>query len=144
MQSISAIFSDDILIVTDGQLIRKQSDCALLPRSGKKIDPRDRAILLDYLSRWFKQSWQVSVVSKLYSIIRSGSHPAIYGATVHLTVEASSYKDEGWMFFVWDFTDPERPQIMTRTWQPDIIGDSQIITLSDFYTPTRSSKIPLP
>lgn len=139
MQSISALFSDDILIVTDGPLMRKQSYHAWQPRNGKKIDSRYRAEYINNLRKLFRTSQQVSAVADNVAITRSGTTPDIYGATVHLTVEAGPYKDGGWMFFVWDFAAPERPQIIVRTWQPDnIISDkSQIITLSDFYTPTR-------
>lgn len=139
LQTLSDIFSNDILIVTNGPLMRKQGDNALQPRTGKGVDSRYRAEYISNLRKLFRMNQQVSAVADNVAITRSGTAPEIYGATVHLSVEAGPYKDGGWMFLVWDFADPERPKIMTRTWQPDntISDQSQIIKLSDFYTPTR-------
>ena len=62
----------------------------------------------------------------------------IYGVTVHQRWNSSNYSDEGYVFMVWDFTQPDEPQIHVRTWQPEFLDkgvrfDSRnVFTLGDF------------
>jgi cysteine synthase len=70
-------------------------------------------------------------------------HPTIagiYGVTVHQKWTSSRYKDEGYVFMIWDFRNPDRPQIHVRTWQPEYVDKSKgqklnpndVFTLGDF------------
>ena len=70
-------------------------------------------------------------------------HPTIkgiYGVTVHQKWNTARYSDEGYVFMVWDFRNPDAPQIHVRTWQPDYIdkehgqklNPNDVFSLGDF------------
>ena len=68
-------------------------------------------------------------------------HPAkdgFYGVTLKQGWVADRYSDEGYLFLLWDFTNPEAPQIHVRTWQPTEyetgkpIEEEEIFTIDDF------------
>ena len=70
------------------------------------------------------------------SLMRHSSKENIYGVTLHQTWQTSGYSDEGWLFLLWDFSDPEHPQIHVRTWQPDqLAAKDGVFALDDFFIP---------
>ena len=61
-----------------------------------------------------------------------------YGVTVHqLYANSSGYKDDGYLFMLWDFRDKDQVQIHVRTWQPRWMNDNhpEEIAQEDIFTP---------
>ena len=46
----------------------------------------------------------------------------IYGVSFLLTWACGNYRDEGYLFQLWDFTNESSPQIHVTTWQPSMIN----------------------
>ncbi|MDE5878216.1 MAG: hypothetical protein K2H47_12070 [Muribaculaceae bacterium] len=70
------------------------------------------------------------------SLNRHGLHRNIYGLTFHQLFVTDSYKEGGWLFFLWDFEDSEKPTIHISRWQSDTDASiNGIYTLEDFYIP---------
>ena len=64
-----------------------------------------------------------------FEIVRILQHPinkCIYGVTFHMSYSYEKVYSGGYLFFLWDFTDENQPQIHVRTWQPDQINGGRI------------------
>lgn len=140
MDFLEQVYSDDALIIT-GKVIRTvKSDINRLNSSGSKIvySRQNKREYLTRLARIFKANKRINV---LFDDIKVVKHPAkanFYGVTLKQGYESDSYRDEGYLFLLWDFTNQDAPQIHVRTWQPDKIDlntslpEEEIFDINDF------------
>ena len=93
---------------------------------------------LTNLARVFRANKRINVV---FDDIKVVGHPAkrgFYGVTLKQGYTSDIYSDSGYLFLLWDFTNPEAPQIHVRTWQPEMINsttklpEEEIFTCDDF------------
>lgn len=136
---LEQIFSDDALIITGKVITVRKSE--LIP-SGKKITytVQSKRQYLDNLERAFKSNSYIKVTFDNIAIVKHPTINGIYGVTVHQSWKSARYSDEGYVFMVWDFRNPDTPQIHVRTWQPDYIdkehgqklNPNDVFTLGDF------------
>ena len=119
LKFLNQVFSDDALIIT-GKVIApgKISDGLSLSLPQVKYTKQNKEQYLINLRRIFNNVRYINVEFSDVQIKRHGANPNIYGVRVVQNWNASNYSDEGYVFMVWDFTDPDRPQIHVRTWQP--------------------------
>ena len=120
LKFLNQVFSDDALIIT-GKVINPKSnptDGISISLPQVKYTKQTKQQYLTNLSRVFKNVKYLNVNFDDVQIKRHGVNPNIYGVRVVQKWNASNYSDEGYVFMVWDFSDPERPQIHVRTWQP--------------------------
>lgn len=80
----------------------------------------------------FRNNKYINVKFSDYKIVRHGAKPNYYGVTLKQDWATSSYKDQGIVFLVWDFTNEDAPKIHVRTWQP---LTEQAFALGDFKLP---------
>jgi len=74
------------------------------------------------------------------SVRPSSTNSDYFGTTLHLSWTSSSgYCDKGWIFLLWDLSNPDKPKIPVRTWQPDeiITSEDQVLGFPDFFIPSR-------
>jgi len=57
-------------------------------------------------------------------IVEHPTKKGIYGVTVLQKWNSSRYSDEGYVFMMWDFRNPKKPQIHVRTWQPKYLDEA--------------------
>lgn len=116
---LNQVFSDDALIIT-GKVVtpKKNFDGVGLSLPTVKYTKQGKKEYLSNLARVFKTNRYINVNFDDVSIKRHGANPNIYGVRVVQHYTSSNYSDEGYVFMVWDFTDPASPQIHVRTWQP--------------------------
>lgn len=136
---LEQIFSDDALIITGKVITVRKSE--LIP-SGKKITytVQSKRQYLDNLERAFKSNSYIKVTFDNIAIVKHPTINGIYGVTVHQSWKSARYSDEGYVFMVWDFRNPDTPQIHVRTWQPDYIdkergqrlNPNDVFSLGDF------------
>ena len=86
------------------------------------------------LAAVFKANKRINV---LFDEIKVARHPAkedFYGVTLKQGWQSDNYSDIGYLFLLWDFTNPDAPQIHVRTWQPDefIEAGGEVFTVDDF------------
>ena len=139
LKFLRQVFSDDALIITGRVVKVKKSE--VVP-SGKKIiyTSQTKQQYLDNLAKAFKSNSYIKVSFDNVMIVEHPTIKDIYGVTVHQKWNASRYSDEGYVFMVWDFRNPDAPQIHVRTWQPDYIdkehgqklNPNDVFTLGDF------------
>ena len=139
LKFLRQVFSDDALIIT-GKVI-KVGKTEMAP-SGKKVvyTTQTKQQYLDNLNRAFRSNSYIKVQFDNVMIVEHPTIRGIYGVTVHQKWNAARYSDEGYVFMVWDFRNPDAPQIHVRTWQPDFIDKAKgqkldpddVFTLGDF------------
>lgn len=137
IKSLNQIFSEDALIIT-GSIVnqRKKTGDMIQYEESVKYKVQNKAEYISNLRRVFKNNAKINVTFDHISIMKHGAKPNIYGVTLHQTWKSGSYHDEGWLFLLWDFNDPEHPQIHVRTWQSEQIASKDgIFTLDDFFIP---------
>lgn len=138
---LNQVFSDDALIIT-GKVVkpRKLSDGISLSLPSVSYTKQSKQQYLANLKRVFKNVRYINVGFDDVQIKRHGSNPNIYGVRVVQNWKTSTYSDEGYVFMVWDFTNPEAPQIHVRTWQPmyldkakkQALPEKEIFNLNNF------------
>lgn len=106
---------------------------------GSYIFPR-RTYWDTTLRKVYKEDKYLKIDSKEISVVQHPTISEVYGVTMLINIISKKYSDEGYMFMVWDFRNPERSQIHIRTWQPVYINKeneqkldpNDILTLADF------------
>ena len=133
---LEQVFSDDALIITGKVIEQKAPDGIALP---DKIvyKKQTKQEYITNLRRVFANNSYINVTFDEIKVIKHPANKNYYGVTLHQGYKSSSYRDDGYLFLLWDFTDEQAPQIHVRTWQPDQINggripEEEIFSLSDF------------
>jgi len=141
LQAIYDIFSDKAIIITGSVYTTRErsKDGTYSLKQGVKYSEQNRDQYCAKLAGIFRKG-KVKVKFDRVSVRGSGTNSDCYGVTLHQTwTGPNGYHDEGWVFLLWDFSDPDKPQIHVRTWQPDeiITGEDQVLGLPDFFVPSH-------
>ena len=133
---LEQVFSDDALIITGKVIEQKAPDGIVLP---DKIvyKKQTKQEYITNLRRVFANNSYINVTFDEIKVMKHPVNKNYYGVTLHQGYKSSSYRDDGYLFLLWDFTDEQAPQIHVRTWQPDQINggripEEEIFSLSDF------------
>lgn len=138
IKALNQIYSDDALIITGSVVMQRKvyGDIGLRFEQKVNYTVQSKEQYLTKLSGIFKSNSRINVEFDHISVVMHPAKPNIYGVTLHQKWQTSSYRDEGWLFLLWDFNDPERPQIHIRTWQEDqAVAKDGVFTLDDFKLP---------
>ena len=139
LKFLRQVFSDDALIIT-GKVVKVRKS-EVVP-SGNKIiyTTQTKQQYLTNLAQAFKSNSYIKVTFDDVVIVEHPTIRGIYGVTVHQKWNTARYSDEGYVFMLWDFRQPDTPQIHVRTWQPywmneaktQSISEDQIININSF------------
>ena len=139
LKFLRQVFSDDALIIT-GKVIKVRKS-EVVPNGSKVIyTTQTKHQYLDNLAKAFKANSYIKVIFDDVTIVEHPTIKGIYGVTVHQKWNTPHYSDEGYVFMVWDFRNPDAPQIHVRTWQPEFVdkdkgqklNPNDVFTLGDF------------
>ena len=143
MNFLKQIFSDDALIITGRVVKPVKSDV-------KNLNPhieyykQNKKQYLANLERVFNANERIIVSFNEINVVKHPAKDGFYGVTLKQDWQSvrhgkqKGYCDEGYLFLLWDFTNPEAPQIHVRTWQPTEIeagkpiDEDEIFTIDDF------------
>ena len=130
---MDAVFSEDALIIT-GKVIRRVPNEMRFSSSRPEIQysKQSKQQYLANLKRVFARNGYINVKFDEIKVLRHGANPNFYGVTLIQRWNSSNYSDEGILFLVWNFENPDAPQINVRTWQPMETPDDDIFTLDNF------------
>ncbi len=130
---MDAVFSEDALIVT-GKVIRRVPNELQIRSTRPEIQytKQSKQQYLANLKRVFARNGYINVKFDEIKVLRHGANPNFYGVTLIQHWNSSTYSDEGILFLVWNFENPDSPQINVRTWQPMETPDDDIFTLDNF------------
>lgn len=73
------------------------------------------------LRKEFKKGKLLGADVNTLSIVEHPTIEYIYGQTLKISLTIGDNTGSGYMFMVWDFRNPDTPQILVRTWQPEYI-----------------------
>lgn len=134
MSFMQRIFSDDAIIITGKITTRPGGRSDVRMANPQKVEyvQQTKQQYLGNLGRLFKRAKYINVKFSDYKIVRHGSKPNYYGVTLVQDFATNTYKDQGIVFLVWDFTNEDEPKIHVRTWQP---MTEQAFALGDFRLP---------
>ena len=140
MNFLQQIFSDDALIITGKVVKQVKSDINRQSLNNAKIEysKQNKRQYLSNLDRVFKANKRINVSFDEISVVKHPAKDAFYGVTLKQGWSSDNYSDDGYVFLLWDFTNPEAPQIHVRTWQPTEIEvgkpieEEEIFTIDDF------------
>jgi len=130
---LEEIFSDDALIIT-GKVVKRVKSDVKISNTDIVYKKQNKKQYLTNLAAVFKANKRINV---LFDEIKVARHPAkedFYGVTLKQGWQSDNYSDIGYLFLLWDFTNPDAPQIHVRTWQPDefIEAGGEVFTVDDF------------
>lgn len=120
MNFLQQIFSDDALIITGKVVKVVKSDINKQNLNNVKIEysTKNKKQYLSSLANVFKNNKRINVTFDEIKVVRHPAKADFYGVTLKQGWNSDSYHDIGYVFLLWDFTNPEAPQIHVRTWQP--------------------------
>ncbi len=135
---LDQIFSDDALIIT-GKVIKAIPTDAnnFMSKDMVQYTTQKKAEYLERLGRVFRNNKRIHVAFNEVSVKRHPAKEGFYGVTLKQDYKSDMYSDTGYVFLLWDFTNPEEPKIHVRTWQPEYIDgaklpEEDIFTCMDF------------
>ena len=138
MDFLQNIFSEDALIITGKVVKRVKSDVKSLNNTKIEYSKQSKKQYLAKLADVFKANKRIVVSFDEIKVVKHPAKDGFYGVTLKQGWVADRYSDEGYLFLLWDFTNPEAPQIHVRTWQPTEyetgkpIEEEEIFTIDDF------------
>ena len=137
------IFSDDALIITGKVVKRKTLDGVHLPDT-TILNSMGKKEYIRKLKEVFKVNKYIHVTFDEILVNRHSNkaYSEFYGVTLHQGYTSDKYHDDGYLFLLWDFRNPSKPQIHVRAWQPDAFDEGsgrktripkdEILGLEDF------------
>lgn len=130
---LEKVFSEDALIITGKEIIRSKPELGMAQKD-YEYTVQTKQQYLNNLRKIFQnpKTGAIHVKFSDYRIKRHGSKPNYYGVTLIQDWATNTYKDQGIVFLVWDFSDKDKPKIQVRTWQPMTTNEDEIFTLNRF------------
>ena len=133
MNFLDQIFSEDALIIT-GKVIKTVKSDVKINNTKIKYNRQDKKTYLTNLANVFKQNKRINVIFDEIKVVKHSAKKGYYGVTLKQGWSSDNYSDGGYLFLLWDFTNPDAPQIHVRTWQPEeyINAGGEVFTVNDF------------
>lgn len=139
MPFLEQIYSDDALIITGKVIHTVPSEMNNFMSEDKVIyNKQSKREYLNNLSKVFQTNKRIHVIFDDIKVMKHPAKTGYYGVTLKQGYSSDNYSDVGYLFLLWDFTNPEAPQIHVRTWQPEMINattklpEEEIFTCDDF------------
>lgn len=131
-----AIFSEDALIITGKRKMgRERTDARLKDKVAFEYNIQTKQEYLSKLKGIFdpKKNPNINISFTDRKYRRHGGNPRYYMVDCTQYWNTTSYSDVGHLFVIWDFKNPEQPQILVRVWQH--VDDPKKYTAKDFVLP---------
>lgn len=133
IEFLDQIFSDDALIITGKVIKTKKSDYNIIPQNKViKVTQSKQEYLNNLKDRVFKYNSFITVNFEDIEIFRHPTRKDFYGVSLFQKYRSTTYKDNGYLFLLWDFRDEDHPQIHVRVWEaPNEFINGKKYELSD-------------
>ena len=128
------VFSDDALIIV-GNVVKVAKESGRVSADSRVCYAlHTKRDYLARLSKVFALNRQIEVRFSDFHIMRHPTKDGIYGVSLRQRYSSDRYSDDGYLFLLWDFSNPSMPLIHVRTWQPSatVEGSDGVVDISDF------------
>ncbi len=123
---LESVFDDNATIIT-GHVIKKNPKLDVENQSAvfgdnKTLIKYTRQTKSEYLRKLkmcFQSNQFINVRFADNDVVKMGAGGETYGIQIKQDYYSTNYGDQGYLFLMVDFNDPENPSIKVRTWQPD-------------------------
>ena len=123
---LESVFDDNATIIT-GHVIKKNPKLDVENQSAvfgdnKPLIKYTRQTKSEYLRKLkmcFQSNQFINVRFADNDVVKMGAGGETYGIQIKQDYYSTNYGDQGYLFLMVDFNDPENPSIKVRTWQPD-------------------------
>lgn len=134
---IRQVFSDKALIIVGHVVKERQAGTGIqVECSQEKTEylVHSKQQYLMRLAQVFKSNASIDVAFSDFRILRHPTMNGIYGVALRQSYKSDRYSDEGRLFLLWDFRNPDIPMIHVRVWQDATAGlaPDDVIGLGDF------------
>ena len=141
---ISDIFADDAVIVVGRVTHRYGASTNIgeqkITKFGRDIITNNRYTKNQYLENLKKcfnnprnKFINVKFAENDVQSLKSFNGHKVFGIQIKQLYNSATYGDVGYLFLMVDMTEPVKPQIKVRTWQPNETPMEQLFTAGDFY-----------
>jgi hypothetical protein len=130
---IQSIFADDALIIT-GSVVKVKPGVENPFRDNPivKYNRYNKEQYLRALEHTFAGNEFINIGFEESAVRKGGVTGDLYGIQIRQNYYSSNYGDQGYLFLLIDFKNPEEPLIHVRTWQPRKETDGTIYGIEDF------------
>ena len=139
MPFLEQIYSDDALIITGKVIKTAPSEInSFMPEAKVVYNKQSKKEYLTNLARVFKANKRIHVTFDDLKVMKHPAKEGYYGVTLKQGYSSDRYSDTGYLFLLWDFNNPDAPQLHVRTWQPEMLNattrlpEEEIFTCNDF------------
>lgn len=123
IQFIDNVFSEQALIIV-GRVVENTGITSEFETQVEYLQ-FTKTEYVERLKNLFTLNKKISVQFEDLEIIKHPKYPEIYGVTMTQYYSSTLYSDEGYLFLLIDFKDPNEPLIHVRTWQPKQITSEE-------------------
>lgn len=138
LAALEKVYADDALIISGSILKNVKEGNMMVPTVKYRKENKEQ-----YLARMktmFARKEYIDVDFDRIQVQKNGASGKedYYAVTLHQSwtskdKNGSIYHDDGWLFLLWDFRDPDNPMIHVRTWQPEAAAQKDgIFDMHDF------------
>lgn len=113
---IKNVFSDQALIIV-GRVVENTGESSSYEQQVEYLR-LNKDEYVERLQGLFSRNEWINVGYEDIGILRHPKHPDIYGVSLTQYYNSATYSDEGYLFLLIDFENPDEPMIHVRTWQP--------------------------
>ena len=122
---LESVFDDTATIIT-GHIIKKAPKVAIegesFINSNNKLIKYTRQTKSEYMRKLkmcFQSNQFINIRFADNDVVKMGAGGETYGIQIKQDYYSTNYGDQGYLFLMVDFNDPDNPSIKVRTWQPD-------------------------
>ena len=123
---LESVFDDNATIIT-GHVIKKNPKLSIEGQAATfgdnkpliKYTRQTKSEYLRKLKMCFQSNQFINVRFADNDVVKMGAGGETYGIQIKQDYYSTNYGDQGYLFLMVDFNDPENPSIKVRTWQPE-------------------------
>lgn len=131
IEFIRNVFSDQALIIV-GNVVQSTNESSPYEKQVEYLRFSKQEYVDRLEDRVFRNNAFIDVTFEKIDIRKHNKYPNVYGVSMEQYYKSSTYEDEGYLFLLVDFKNPEQPMIHVRVWQPLLhTPESTLFTMGD-------------
>jgi hypothetical protein len=136
LSTLETMFSDEAVIIVGRVLKKAPSQKNYEYRAfGDQPDIEyvtyTKKVYLQNLKNMFSKNEDIYLGYNTFKVVTKNNAPGVYAVSMRQNHSSTGYSDEGYLFLLIDFNEPE-PKIYVRSWQPGEWSNDKMIEMSNF------------